>query len=125
MPITYGPGASDAVRTRLPGAADTVTAGEAARDADERFGGLVPLQRVDVLNEVYAEPMFVAMPSAPKILIVGVQLVVAPDSAPTLNCGCLCEFVWTGNGCRVRHIDGMSAGINPGTRYNFYFLGVG
>lgn len=124
MPIVYGPGASDAVRTRLPGDAGTITAGQGARDIDDRFGSLVPLQLVEVLNEIYTEPMTVVMASRPKMLICGVSLTLDPQGS-LIGMGCACEWTWLGNSVSVRRIQNMNIVALPSTRYNFVFLGVG
>lgn len=113
---------NDAIRTRLPGKADTVTSGEAARDADDRFSRIPSFQLVELPNQDYTEPLFVRMTKPPKIVVCGAKLASDPDVAVVgFNAGV--EFTWTGSGINVRKIGGLTAG--NGLRYNFVFLGVG
>lgn len=112
---------TDAIRTRLPGVADTVTSGELARDASQQFGKLPALQFVEVLGQDYFEPLFVRMAKAPKMVLCGVQN--AKDDQAIVGFEAGVEFTWTGNGINIRRIQGLTAG--SGVRYNFAFLGVG
>lgn len=121
MPITYGGGASDAVRTRLPSKTDTITSGESARDIDNRFGNLVPQQISEVKNARWAPPMFVSMAKQPKAVFVYVEHANDPQG-DTLLAGPSCNFYWKGDGIWVRAIFGLSPNIDT---YNFVFLGFG
>lgn len=122
MPVTYGQGQGDAIRTRLPGQADARTLGEQARDTSEAFSGLPRLQPVDVLNQTFTNPMFVGMKFKPKLVIVGVRLTQDPETSTTVL-GPGVTFSWRGDGILVRAIDGLTSGA--GIRYDFAFLGVG
>lgn len=121
MPITYGD-ASNAVRTRLPGTTDTVTSGEAARDTDDRFGGLVPLQMKTLENVTFTSPLFVSMPRKPAFVVCGVTLAQDPETGTTALGGVV-ACTWKGDGISVRAIPGITSG--SGIRYNLTFLGVG
>lgn len=110
------------IRTRLPGVVDPTSAGELARDAAQGLASTPSLQLVSVNNQTYAPPFVVRMSKAPKAVFCGVKLTTGEDTGTTAIGGSV-AWTWTGNGIRVRAIDGLTAGT--GVRYNFAFLGVG
>jgi hypothetical protein len=112
---------TDAIRRRLPGVADTVTQGELARDASDKFAQLVPLQLVEAPGMVMQDNFLISMKRAPKMVLVYCKFVGAPDvTQPVWNPAP--PFVWEGRGgVRIKTIDGLTAG----TKYDFVFLGVG
>lgn len=116
-----GGATANAIRTRLPTKADTVALGQDSRDASDALRKLVPLQLVDVNNQLYIPGKFnVVMPLQPKMVLCTLRSPTAPDVTP-INAGGAVAFTWLGGQFRVDNI----LNAVSGTFYDMVFLGVG